>query len=1072
MSLYRFDILALLSEFENESYLAEALLFPEISRFESHSDGALKNLRDSLPEVLDGLSNSVYHTRRVPLETDLISVMVEVKPVERDITWKSPLPITFQAVAWRQGSTHHAFFPSLTIEVIADSAEELQELMPSQILSELQRQGIAESLSHLIWYQRTPKLTLRKTEVELHVESPRRRAEKLHDKEPDRAVLKEVATDLTLQELPEAFELDKQVARLAELLIGSHGRSVLLVGPSGVGKTAIAHQLVRKRQDHQLASTKFWETTGARLMVGADAFGDWQERCRHVVTEASAERAVLLLGNLFELAEVARHSTSPQGMAGYFRPYIERGELLCVVESTPEQRDLLERDHPHLLKAFTVLPIEIPDSQTARRILSSKVDKHRVSTSALESTDLLHRRFARYSAYPGRPLRFLEELVREHEGRIDSSQVAQSFSRETGLPQFIIDDTLPLDLERSRRFFRTRVMGQEEASDLVVDLIASVKANLSPPGRPIASLLFIGPTGVGKTEMARTIAQFLFQNRHRMVRFDMSEYADPYSVQRLVSGQGGGQGLLTGKVREQPFAVVLFDELEKADPSFFDLLLGILGEGRLTDEGGRLADFTNTVVVMTSNLGASNFHRGPLGFRTGNDDHERVRKEFTGAVKAAFRPELFNRIDRLVPFSPLTREVTSLVAAREVERLRERDGLRSEKLHLRICDDVTLHLAELGYDRRYGARPLKRAIEQTVLEPLAKIVSEAAGRSIQVELSLTEGAISWSVDLLEEEHEATQARALLPAEQGMELRRQTQKLLDSKPAHTLRNQLQRLHRVKSRSKRNPHLPEELQAELQTLTAKTKLKEALETLLSQSLALENKALLGLGGFEDTREELQEALDTHEVRIQELTVDLFSSNFLTSDSITVLVFPHRDQNLKPLINAYLALWKQFCLEVTGYRLSLGYRSNPEDPPDKTLRLPYGEELENRALCCEPTELERCLAQNPFGLAFELRGHRALALMVGEAGLHLFGSADAKPIEVVTELTPLKMFQPPEALHLPRLTVGIPKRRLYNHVQGRVEDLRLNLRKPWNGKNLEPLVSELVVTQMYQTAREACS
>ena len=213
-------------------------------------------------------------------------------------------------------------------------------------------------------------------------------------------------------------------------------------------------------------------------------------------------------------------------------------------------------------------------------------------------------------------MRFLRNLLNDAASGKDvlrGEDVTTAFSYETGLPAWLLEPSARLDLQAAHAWFAERVIGQEQAVSAVVDLLATVKAELARPGRPIASLLFIGPTGVGKTEMAKALAEFLYQDRRRMTRIDMSEYADPAAAERLIGG-GGREGLLTSKVREQPFGVVLLDEFEKAHPRLFDLLLQVLGEGRLTDAMGRLADFRNSVIIMTSNLGVESFGRAAAGF--------------------------------------------------------------------------------------------------------------------------------------------------------------------------------------------------------------------------------------------------------------------------------------------------------------------------------------------------------------------------------------------------------------------------------------------------------------------------
>ena len=206
---------------------------------------------------------------------------------------------------------------------------------------------------------------------------------------------------------------------------------------------------------------------------------------------------------------------------------------------------------------------------------------------------------------------------------ITVADVTAAFAKETGLPSFLLDDEVSFDVDRTTKWFEERVIGQSAAVKLIVELLATTKAGLTRPRRPIASLLFTGPTGTGKTEMAKSLARFFFGDERRMARFDMSEYADASAVTRLVGGLTGGEGTLTARIREQPFSVLLFDEFEKADSSFFDLLLQMLGDGRLTDGRGRLADFTNSIVVMTSNLGAQLFRRPRAGFETEGRD-ERV----------------------------------------------------------------------------------------------------------------------------------------------------------------------------------------------------------------------------------------------------------------------------------------------------------------------------------------------------------------------------------------------------------------------------------------------------------------
>ncbi len=447
---------------------------------------------------------------------------------------------------------------------------------------------------------------------------------------------------------------------------------------------------------------------------------------------------ILHVGNLMELIEVGKSEHQAQGIASFLRPYLARGDLLAIAECTPEQLPLIERMEPGLLGAFARLDVDEPTAERGRAILENVAlaacdvapsDELPISPEALDKLDRLHRRYATYSAYPGRPLRFLHGLLADRpRGQTrQSADVTAAFARETGLPLFLLEESEPLDLAEAKRWFASRVIGQAEAVDLVVDLLATVKTELARPRKPLASLLFIGPTGVGKTEMAKSLAEFLFGSAARLTRFDMSEYADPMAVQRLIGAAWQEEGLLTARVREQPFSVVLLDEVEKADAQLFDLLLQVLGEGRLTDAHGRLADFCNSVVIMTfeprrRDLSAGRVRPGPHRRHT-----RQAHAHFTRAVEAFVRPELFNRIDRVVPFAPLDAETIRSIARRQLDLVQQRDGVRYRGVVLDVAAAVADWLAHKGYDPRYGARPLKRAIERELLAPLADQLNGYSG---------------------------------------------------------------------------------------------------------------------------------------------------------------------------------------------------------------------------------------------------------------------------------------------------------------------------------------------------------
>ncbi|HET6896666.1 MAG TPA: AAA family ATPase, partial [Candidatus Baltobacteraceae bacterium] len=276
-----------------------------------------------------------------------------------------------------------------------------------------------------------------------------------------------------------------------------------------------------------------------------------------------------------------------------------------------------------------------------------------------------------------------------------------------------------------------RVVGQDEAINVIVRAIRRSRAGLKNPSRPIGSFMFLGPTGVGKTEVARSVAEFLFDDSESMIRIDMSEYMEKYAVSRLVGAPPGYVGYeeggqLTEAVRRRPYSVVLLDEVEKAHPDVFNLLLQVLDDGRLTDSQGRQVDFKNTVIIMTSNVGATGLQTTTdIGFRTSKTDnedearaYERMKNKVLEEVKHTFRPEFVNRLDEIVVFHQLTRAQIEQIVGLELEKVMRE--VKAQDMHLEVTEEAKALLAKKGWDPQYGARPLRRAIQREVEDELAE----------------------------------------------------------------------------------------------------------------------------------------------------------------------------------------------------------------------------------------------------------------------------------------------------------------------------------------------------------------
>jgi ATP-dependent Clp protease ATP-binding subunit ClpA len=750
-----------------ECRLGEALFFPEVTCLTDNARSAINLVAENALALLAHVPNLELAKRLLAINPELISVEVTIEPAEKNRIWRDEVTLKIPAIRWQQSrDAFIVYLPSLEIEVLANKEEELTQLVEDQVRLALFRLKATRSLKTMVQQARCRSLDLDTVAIEHFAATPKQQTQdEYKPKSDDGKILSRVGNLISGLVMPQVYEREESVQQLSDALTGLIARSVLLVGASGVGKTSILKEVVRRSTELGLGAWKFWATSGSRLVSGMTGFGMWQERLEHLRKEMVRENVILHVGSLLELMEVGRSECQTQGIASFLRPAIARGEILVVAECTPEQLSLIERQDVALLRAFLQIPIHEPPQEKRLNILSQvaragwTTTAELFSAAAIEEIERLHRRFATYSAFPARPVRFLQNLRRDvaahklvadgskegHEASaeflISGADVTQAFSRETGLPMWLLDDEVPLDLNAAETWFAARVIGQPESVVLIVNLLATLKAQLNRDQRPLASFLFIGPTGVGKTEMARTLAEYLFGSAgagdSRMIRIDMSEYADPMAVQRLIGGTTEAEGVLTARVREQPFAVVLLDEFEKAHHSLFDLLLQILGEGRLTDAAGRVADFRNCVVIMTSNLGAATYARGSVGFGLSESDVRHSRDHFEKSVREFVRPELFNRIDRIVPFAPLDRATARKVVERQLELIRQRDGLKYRRVTFQVSDQVIDYLLEHGFEPRYGARSLKRVMERDLLAPMAEKFNRYSGDTVlQAECSV------------------------------------------------------------------------------------------------------------------------------------------------------------------------------------------------------------------------------------------------------------------------------------------------------------------------------------------------
>ncbi len=594
---------------------------------------------------------------------------------------------------------------------------------------------------------------------------------------------------------------EEEIDQTIQILNKRKKNNPILIGESGVGKTAIveglAIRIFNKQVDRWLFNKRIIELNITSVVSGTKYRGEFEQRMEEIIKEVQKNPDIILFIDELHNVIGAGGASGSMDAANIIKPALARGEMRCIGATTlDEYKKVIENDSA-LERRFQKVYISIPTKEQTVEILKQIAPKYEDYHGVIFSDEILEKcvelsdRYITYRNFPDKAIDLMDEVgsrvklsnvtvseeIKKLEGdladaeskkahaaitqnyedaakyrdlvadvkiqieeenvrwqekikqmkiQVTSEDVAKIISKQTGIPLNKLTDSENDKLINLDTYLQERVIGQDEAIIKITDAIQRSRVGVQDPNKPIASFLFLGSTGVGKTHLAKILSKYLFDSEESFIRFDMSEYMEKFDVTKLIGAPPGyvgheDKGQLTERVKNRPYSIILFDEIEKAHKDIFNILLQVLDDGKLTDSHGKEVNFKNTIIIMTSNIGTDKIlSERKLGFSVSSSIEDSVNDKVMAELKKAFRPELLNRIDEKIVFQPLSEDDIIKIVDIELNHMVSRIEKKGYKISIDMS--VKKFLAENGYDKDYGARPLKRAITTHVETPIAKFL--------------------------------------------------------------------------------------------------------------------------------------------------------------------------------------------------------------------------------------------------------------------------------------------------------------------------------------------------------------